>query len=237
MTRTRSTRLIALVAISLLIAACSSGAAKPSAVSDVKAPTPAPTAKATQANPGSADLSGCPTSQPAALPAGQTRTVTVQTGKGAIVITIRADWSPIAAGNFVALASCGYYDGVVFHRVVPGFVIQGGDGQFGRTPNVDMSMVGRGGPSYTIKDEPVTQRYRRGIVAMARTSQPNSVDSQFFIVLDDGAQPALASVNTYQIIGEVTSGLDAVDTIAAAAGGQEIPTNPVAMTKVTVANP
>ena len=231
MTRTRPTRLVALLAIPILIAACSSGVAKPSAaVSDVKAPTPAPATAA----PG--DVSGCPTSQPAALAAGQTRTVTLQTDKGAIAITIHADWSPIAAGNFVALASCGYYDGVVFHRVVPGFVIQGGDGQYGRSPNLNASMMGRGGPSYTIKDEPVTQPYHRATVAMARTSQPNSVDSQFFIVLDDGAQAALASVNTYQIIGEVTSGMDAVDKIAAAADA-ETPTNPVAMTKVTVANP
>ena len=119
---------------------------------------------------------------------------------------------------------------------MPGFVIQGGDGQYGRSPNLNASMMGRGGPSYTIKDEPVTQPYHRATVAMARTSQPNSVDSQFFIVLDDGAQAALASVNTYQIIGEVTSGMDAVDKIAAAADA-ETPTNPVAMTKVTVANP
>jgi cyclophilin family peptidyl-prolyl cis-trans isomerase len=229
---TRSTRLIALLAIPLLIAACSSGAATPSGkASDVKAPASAPASSAP------ADPSGCPTSQPGALPAGQTRTVTVQTDKGAIGITIHADWSPIAAGNFVALASCGYYDGVVFHRVVPGFVIQGGDGQYGRSPSVNAKLVGRGGPSYTIKDEPVTQQYRRGIVAMARTSQPNSVNSQFFIVLDDGAQSALASVNTYQIIGEVMTGMDAVDKIAVAAGDQEIPANPVAMTKVTVGNP
>ncbi len=235
MNLTRSTRLVALLAIPLLIGACSPSAAapataKPSAVSDVAAPTAAP------ASAGPADLSGCPTSQPAALPAGQTRTVTLQTAKGAIAITIHADWSPIAAGNFVALSACGYYDGVIFHRVVPGFVIQGGDGQYGRVPNLDSNLIGRGGPSYTIKDEPVTQQYHRGIVAMARTSQPNSVNSQFFIVLDDGAQPALASANTYQIIGEVTSGLDAVDKIAAAAD-KEIPTNPVVMTKVTVTNP
>jgi len=233
MTRTRSTRLAALLAIPLLMAACSSSAAKPSAApSAINAPAPTPV----PANTAPADQSGCPTSQPVALAAGQTRLVTVQTDKGAIVITIHADWSPIAAGNFVALASCGYYDGVIFHRVVPGFVIQGGDGQYGRTPNVDASLIGRGGPPYTIQDEPVTQLYHRGTVAMARTSQPNSVNSQFFIVLDDGAKSSLASANTYQIIGEVTSGLDAVDKIAAAAD-KEIPTNPVVMTKVTVGNP
>ncbi len=181
------------------------------------------------------ETAACPTSQPAALPAGETRTVTIETDKGAIAIKIEADLSPIAAGNFVALAECGYYDGVAFHRVVPRFVIQGGDGQFGHAP-VDRNTVGTGGPGYAIQDEPVTATYSRGTVAMARTPQPNSVGSQFFIVLDDAARAALASANTYQIIGTVSSGMDAVDAIAAAADA-EIPSNPVVMTKVTASNP
>ena len=82
--------------------------------------------------PPSAATAACPTSQPAPLPAGQKRTVTIDTPKGTIVIKVDGALSPIAAGNFVALAECGCYDGVVFHRVVPGFVIQGGDGQYGR---------------------------------------------------------------------------------------------------------
>jgi cyclophilin family peptidyl-prolyl cis-trans isomerase len=168
----------------------------------------------------------CPTSQPEPLPAGETRTVTIETDQGAIAIKIEADLSPIAAGNFVALAGCGYYDGVVFHRVVPTFVIQGGD----------PTGTGTGGPGYEIQDEPVTVTYGRGTVAMARTSQPNSVGSQFFIVLDDTARSALESANTYQIIGTVSSGMDAVDAIAAAADA-ELPSNPVVMTKVTVSNP
>jgi len=168
----------------------------------------------------------CPTAQPPALPKGETRTVTIATDLGSITLTIEADLSPIAAGNFVALAGCGYYDGVVFHRVVPGFVIQGGD----------PTGKGNGGPGYTIKDEPVTAQYGRGVVAMARTSQPDSVGSQFFIVLDDGARPALAKFNTYQIIGHVTAGMETADKIAAAAD-KELPSNPVAMTKVTLSNP
>ncbi|MEZ0240368.1 MAG: peptidylprolyl isomerase [Chloroflexota bacterium] len=168
----------------------------------------------------------CPTSQPAPLGAGETRTVTIQTDKGSIVIKVVGDLSPIAAGNFVALASCGYYDGVVFHRVVPGFVIQGGDPEG----------TGRGGPGYTIKDEPVTATYERGTVAMARTPQPDSQGSQFFIVLSDDAAGALASANTYAIFGTVTAGMDAVDAIAAAAD-KEIPSKPIVMTTVTVASP
>jgi cyclophilin family peptidyl-prolyl cis-trans isomerase len=141
----------------------------------------------------------------------------------------------------VALASCGYYDGVVFHRAATlqdgtPFVIQGGDGQFGRAPDIAPDLIGSGGPPYTIQDEPVTATYQRGTVAMARTSQPNSANSQFFIVLDDAARDALASYNTYQIIGNVTSGMDVADAIYGAADG-EIPTNPIPMTKVTVSTP
>jgi cyclophilin family peptidyl-prolyl cis-trans isomerase len=176
----------------------------------------------------SASASGCPTKQPASLPAAETRTVTIATSKGTITIKIEADLSPIATGNFVALASCGFYNGVVFHRVVPGFVIQGGDPKG----------TGTGGPGYTIPDEPVTDTYRRGTVAMARSGQPNSVGSQFFIVLDDAAREALGDpqYNNYQIIGAVTAGMEAVDAIAADAD-RENPTNPIAMTKVTVATP
>jgi cyclophilin family peptidyl-prolyl cis-trans isomerase len=126
---------------------------------------------------------------------------------------------------------------VVFHRVVPAFVIQGGDGQYGRSPNVDPALVGTGGPPYTITDEPVTATYARGVVAMARTSAPDSVGSQFFIVTDDAAAAALASYNTYQIIGSVASGMETADAITAAANGEEIPASPVVMTDVSVANP
>ena len=94
-----------------------------------------------------------------------------------------------------------------------------------------------GGPGYTIKDEPVTAIYGRGTVAMARTSQPDSVGSQFFIVTSDDAREALAAYNTYQIIGTVVSGMETADAITAAAGGVELPADPVEMTSVTVANP
>lgn len=181
-------------------------------------------------------VDGCPTAQPTALAGGETRDVTIATDLGDIVVHVEAGLSPIAAGNFVALADCGWYDGVVFHRVVPGFVIQGGDGENGRSPNVDHATVGRGGPGYTIADEPVTATYARGVVAMARTRNPNSVGSQFFIVLDDAAGRSLAEANTYQIIGSVTSGMDTADAIAAAADA-EMPTDPVVMTDVSVATP
>jgi cyclophilin family peptidyl-prolyl cis-trans isomerase len=211
----RAASILAAVALAAGVVGCATPIAK----------GPPPLASATP------DARGCPTSQPAALGAGQTRTVTITTTKGSITIKVEADLAPIAAGNFVALAACGYYNGVVFHRVATlqdgtPFVIQGGD----------PTGTGGGGPGYTIKDEPVTASYHRGTVAMARTSAPNSEGSQFFIVLDDRAGPVLASYNTYAIFGEVSAGMETVDAIYAAADA-ETPSHPIAMTTVTVTDP
>jgi peptidylprolyl isomerase len=181
---------------------------------------------------GGGDTVACPTKQPPALPAGETRTVTMATEKGTITIKLEADLSPIAVGNFAALVDCGFYDGVGFHRTAAldantPFVIQGGD----------PTGSGSGGPGYTIQDEAVTAQYGRGVVAMARSSQPNSVGSQFFIVLSDAARDVLANYNTYQIIGHVTSGMEVADAIFSASNGVELPDKPVKMTKVTLAIP
>ena len=206
---------LASVLVAALLVACSSS------------PTPRSTAAA-------GGPAGCPTSVPAKAAAGSTATATIQTPKGTIVIKLEADLGPLAVGNFIALAKCGYFDGVVFHRLAPGFVIQGGDGQYGRLPNVS-SRVGGGGPGYEFKDDPVTSPYTRGTVAMANAG-PDTNGSQFFIVLADnnGLDPL------YSILGHVTSGLDTVDTIAAMpnSGGQaNAALDPVPMTKVTITTP
>ena len=232
MTSTLPRRLAGLIitgTVLVALAGCSgatpaASSAPPPATQAASSPTATPAASS-----GSSD---CPTSQPPALGAGETRAVTMETEKGTILIKLEADLSPIAVGNFAALAACGYYDGVVFHRTATledgtPFVIQGGD----------PTGTGSGGPGYEIQDEPVTATYKRGTLAMARTSQPNSVGSQFFIVLDDRDADVLAYANTYQIIGTVTSGMDVVDAIYAASNGEELPADPVAMTTVTVANP
>lgn len=213
------------LAAGLVLSACSTGVGGLPGGS-TSPPSAAPTAAASTA---------CPTSQPAPLPAGQTRTVTLQTAKGSIAIAVDGSLGPIATGNFVALAACGYYDGVVFHRVVPGFVIQAGDREFGSAASFDPQHVGTGGPGYTIADEPVVGQYTRGTVAMARTSEPHSQGSQFFICLDD-LTGRLDPAGGYVILGHVTSGLDAVDAIAAAADA-ELPSHPIAMDKVTVSSP
>lgn len=201
--------------LGIVLTACSAGG-----VGIPGGATPLPTA----------NLAGCPTSQPAPLAAGETRRVDIKTSKGSITLKIDGSLAPIAAGNFIALASCGFYNGVVFHRLVPGFVIQGGD----------PTGTGSGGPGYTIKDEPVTVAYHRGTLAMARTSAPDSEGSQFFIVLSDAAGAGLAQANTYAIFGEVSDGMATVDAIAAMPNSGE-PSNtalqPVAMEALSVSTP
>jgi cyclophilin family peptidyl-prolyl cis-trans isomerase len=236
MTTNRTHRIAAplgglILAFALTACTASGGSSLPPIPDATPTPSADAVAPATQPPTPSADVAaGCPTSQPDPLPAGETRTVTVTTDLGTMDLKIEADLSPIAAGNFVALAECGYYDGVVFHRLVPGFVIQGGD----------PTGTGTGGPGYTIKDEPVTAIYGRGTVAMARTSQPDSVGSQFFIVTSDDAREALAAYNTYQIIGTVVSGMETVDAIAAMPNSGQpnnVALEPVAMNGVTVSQP
>jgi cyclophilin family peptidyl-prolyl cis-trans isomerase len=166
----------------------------------------------------------CPTSVPAPLPAGKTRTVEIKTAKGSITIKVEADLGPLAAGNFVALAGCGFYNGVVFHRLVPGFVIQGGD----------PTGTGTGGPGYQFADDPVTIPYTRGVVAMANAG-PNTNGSQFFIILADNSLPP-----SYSVFGHVTAGMDVVDVIAALPNSgppNNAAIDPVAMDAVTVSTP
>ncbi len=228
----RSIRALAALTTLAVVAACSPApGASPSAAPPSQAAPPSLAAPSGDAPSGSSAAGSCPTSEPAALPAGETRSVTIETAQGNFTIGLQADLSPIAVGNFVALAECGFYDGVVFHRLVPGFVIQGGD------PDGN----GRGGPGYTITDEPLGGTYGRGTVAMARTPAPDSQGSQFFIVLDDEARDALMTAQfPYAILGEVTEGMEVVDTIAAMpnTGGQEnAAIDPVAMDNVTVSEP
>jgi peptidyl-prolyl cis-trans isomerase B (cyclophilin B) len=157
----------------------------------------------------SSNAKGCPTSQPAVLSADASNDIAFNTTLGTIVVRLPVKNSPIAVSNLIVLAGCHFYDNVIFHRIAymedgTPFVIQGGD----------PTGTGSGGPGYFIKDEPVIGTYRRGVIAMARSSQPNSQGSQFFIVLDDAAAVPLESARTYAILGEVVSGMDVVDAIA-----------------------
>ena len=156
---------------------------------------------------------------------------TIATEKGDIDIDLFTTDAPKATQNFVDLAQKGYYDDVVFHRVIPGFVIQGGDGQFGKKAALERSRVGTGGPGYKFEDEPVQGEYARGSLAMAN-SGPNTNGSQFFICTDDlsGRLP-----KNYTLFGQVTKGLDVVDRIVSAPrDARDLPNEPVAMTSVTI---
>jgi len=146
---------------------------------------------------------------------------TIGTDKGDIEVDLFTNDAPKAANNFLDLARKGFYNGVIFHRIVPGFVIQGGD----------PTGTGTGGPGYKFADEPFKGEYMRGTLAMANAG-PNTNGSQFFICLADlaGKLP-----KNYTIFGQVTKGLDVVDAIAAGkTGAQDRPLEPVKMTQVTV---
>ncbi len=122
----------------------------------------------------------------------------LKTSKGDITIDLFEKEVPVTVNNFVFLAKSGFYNGTKFHRVIKGFMIQGGD-PLGN---------GTGGPGYKFDDEPITRDYLRGVVAMAN-SGPNTNGSQFFIMHQNYALP-----KKYVIFGQVTDGLDAVDKIA-----------------------
>ena len=154
---------------------------------------------------------------------------TIATEKGDIEVDLFTNDAPKASQNFVDLAKKGFYDDVVFHRVISGFVIQAGDGEFGKKSSLNRGRVGTGGPGYKFEDEPVKGDYVRGALAMANAG-PNTNGSQFFICHQDltGRLP-----KNYTLFGQVTKGLDVVDAIASAAD-KENPSDPVAMTKVTI---
>lgn len=161
----------------------------------------------------------CPTAAPTAVEAqsilqdAAVATVTLSGGaSGSFTIELFGDAAPIATANFVNLARCGYYDGVTFHRVIAGFVIQAGDPQT-RSNRGDFAGLGTGGPGYAFEIEPPAEgfRYDPYVVAMANNGRTNG--GQFFIDLAD-LDEALRRVGVYTIFGEVTTGTDVVDAIA-----------------------
>ena len=148
-------------------------------------------------------------------------TATLHTNHGDIAIELAAGRSPITVNNFVFLAKDGFYDGVIFHRVIKNFMIQGGD----------PTGTGRGGPGYRFRDElEGPGSYSRGTVAMANAG-PNTNGSQFFICHSDAGLP-----HSYTIFGKVTSGMDAVDAIATTStDGSDRPHEDCIINSVTIA--
>jgi len=172
-------------------------------------------------------LSGC--AQQGDTTMGQNPIATVTTSMGTFKIELAQDKAPQTAKNFADLAEKGFYDGIVFHRIIPNFMIQGGD------PNGD----GTGGPGYEIPDEfHVDLSNVRGTISMANRG-PNTGGSQFFInlvdnqFLDHDKPPAQSK---HAVFGHVIEGMDVVDAIAAVpTGAQDRPIEPVTMISVTIA--
>jgi cyclophilin family peptidyl-prolyl cis-trans isomerase len=151
-------------------------------------------------------------------------TAVLHTDKGDITIFLTGKKTPITVGNFVMLAKKGFYDNTIFHRVIKGFMIQGGD------PKGD----GTGGPGYKFRDEPFEGDYTRGTIAMAN-SGPNTNGSQFFIMQTNYPLP-----KNYVIFGKVTKGIEVVDEIANsevkqnAMGELSSPVNPVKINSIDI---
>ncbi len=130
----------------------------------------------------------------------------IETKFGNITLKFFPDVAPGHVKNFIDLAKKGFYDGTTFHRVIPGFMIQGGDPN---TRNQDRRTHGLGGPGYTIKAEFNNRPHKRGILSMARAMNPDSAGSQFFICVNDA--PFLD--RQYTVFGEVVSGMEVADKI------------------------
>jgi cyclophilin family peptidyl-prolyl cis-trans isomerase len=132
----------------------------------------------------------------------------ITTRFGDIEVELYSDSAPKTVENFKDLTKKGFYDGLIFHRIVPGFVIQGGDPYTRDTTN--RRRWGTGGPGWNIKAEFNKNRHTRGVLSMARSQDPDSAGSQFFIVLKDSN----FLDGQYTIFGKVKSGMEAVDKIA-----------------------
>jgi peptidyl-prolyl cis-trans isomerase B (cyclophilin B) len=133
-------------------------------------------------------------------------TAVIETKFGNIELKFFPDVAPNHVNSFIGLAKKGFYDGTTFHRVIPGFMIQGGDPN---SKNADKATHGTGGPGYTVKAEFSDKPHKRGTLSMARAADPNSAGSQFFICVADA--PFLNK--QYTVFGEVVSGMDVVDKI------------------------
>ena len=154
--------------------------------------------------------------------------VTIKTDFGDIRFSLLPDIAPETVRNFSKLAKSGFYNGTLFHRVIPGFMIQGGDPN---TKNSDKSTWGQGGPGYNLKAEFNSRSHLRGIVSMARANDPDSAGSQFFIVTSDST----FLDRQYTVFGEVVDGIEVADKIVnLPRDGNDCPEQEVKMLEVTI---
>ena len=155
----------------------------------------------------------------------------VNTNLGNIQFELLSDIAPETVRNFIKLAKSGFYDGTLFHRVIPKFMIQGGDPN---TKESDKSTWGTGGPGYNIKAEFNSRSHLRGIVSMARSSDPDSAGSQFFIVTSDST----FLDREYTVFGQVADGMEVADKIVnLPRDGNDCPLQEAKMLQVTISDP
>lgn len=155
-------------------------------------------------------------------------TATIETNMGRISFKLLPELAPETVRNFEKLARDGFYDGTLFHRVIPGFMIQGGDPN---TKTGDRGSWGQGGPGHTIRAEFSPRSHLRGIVSMARAQDPDSAGSQFFIVTTDST----FLDRQYTVFGQVVEGMDVADRIVALKrDGNDCPLEEARMLRVTV---
>ena len=154
--------------------------------------------------------------------------IVIKTSFGNIKFSLLPDIAPETVRNFSELAKSGFYNGTLFHRVIPGFMIQGGDPN---TKNPDKSMWGQGGPGYNLKAEFNPRSHLRGIVSMARAADPDSAGSQFFIVTSDST----FLDKQYTVFGEVVDGMEVADKIVnLPRDGNDCPNQEAKMLEVTM---
>ena len=185
-----------------------------SSMSDMKVPPPAPAPKAVEEN------------RPMSYY--QDKVAEMHTSAGQINIRFFPDVAPNHVKNFIDLAEKGFYNGTKFHRVIPGFMIQGGDPN---TISGDTSTWGTGGSGKYVPAEFNSVKHKRGIVSMARSNSPNSASSQFFIMVND--YPSLDGA--YSVFGQVTKGMDVADKIVnAKRDANDRPDNPTSIEKIVI---
>jgi len=152
----------------------------------------------------------------------------IKTSFGNIKFNLMSDIAPETVRNFSQLAKSGFYNGTLFHRIIPGFMIQGGDPN---TKNPDKSTWGQGGPGYNLKAEFNSRSHLRGIVSMARATDPDSAGSQFFIVTSDST----FLDRQYTVFGEVVEGMEVADKIVnLPRDGNDCPKQEAKMLEVTI---
>jgi peptidyl-prolyl cis-trans isomerase B (cyclophilin B) len=219
----RAPILVLLLGLSLLAAGCGGSSAESAATATEAGDDTTAGAGCTDVDLPAARENGGATAPTERLDPEQTYRLVFATNCGSFTVTLDLDSAPATSASLVSLATSGFFDDTIFHRIVPGFVIQGGD----------PTQTGAGGPGYQTVDAPAQDaRYVKGVVAMAKTAvEPaGTAGSQFFVVTgaDIGLPP------DYAVVGTVTDGLPVVELIGTLGDQAEQPTQPVVIESVTV---